>query len=105
MNKKTYNVEVIAQENEKEVVLKVSFGEPAGNDQIVKDAEEAVKVVAQEVAGKLVKINGPASLPVAFVLAHTLNHVCPAVGVFDPKLGKYVIAVSHTPDLRIGDLI
>ena len=89
-------------------VLKVGFGSPAQNDQIVRDAvarlDEMTK--AGELAGgKLIKINGPASLPVACVLAHAVGHLYAAVGVFDPKLGKYVVAVSHDPDLTVGDLI
>jgi hypothetical protein len=27
------------------------------------------------------------------------------VAVFDPKLGKYVVAVSHGTDHNVGDLI
>jgi len=99
-----YNVEVV-ERNEKTVTLKIGFGDPAGNDEIVKDAKAAVEAVSEEVMGKTVLLNGPASLPVAVVLAHALVHICPAVGVFDPKLGKYVISVSHTNAYKVGDLL
>ncbi|MBR3236187.1 CRISPR-associated protein Csx3 [Candidatus Saccharibacteria bacterium] len=99
-----YNVSV-AETTESTVTLKIGFGEPAGNDEIVKDAEKAIEAVSQQVMGKTCLLNGPASLPVAFVLAHALLHICPAVAVFDPKLGHYVVAVSHSADYRTGDLL
>ena len=39
---------------------------------------------------------------IAFVLAHALCHIVGAIAVFDPKLGKHVVAVSHNPDFTIG---
>ena len=99
-----YNVEIM-NNNENVITLKIGFGEPGSNDEIVQDAKTAVEAVSEEVMGKTVLLNGPASLPVAFVLAHTLNHICPAVAVFDPKMGKYVVAVTHTGDYRVGELL
>jgi CRISPR-associated protein Csx3 len=98
----TYNIEL------QEDTLLISFGEPSSNDQIVKDAaarlEEMVK--AKELrGGQLLKINGPASIPVAFVLAHRLCHLYGAISCFDPKLGKYVICITHNPNYNLGDLI
>lgn len=55
--------------------------------------------------GKLIKINRPPALPVAFVLAHKVAHLYGAVGVLDPKLGKYVIATTHNPEYNLGDLV
>jgi len=85
-------------------VLRIEFGIPAQNDQIVKDAVEAVKKLSLQ-GGKVIKLNGPASLPVAIAIAHEVGHLYGAVAAFDPKLGKYVVAISHDPTLRIGDLI
>lgn len=96
------NVEVITAES---AIVKIGFGEPASNDQIVKDAKIAVDEVKDQIMGKLVKLTGPASLPVAFVIAHELNHICPAVAVFDPKLGSYVVSVTHSPLYQLGDLL
>ncbi|MGB5962489.1 MAG: CRISPR-associated protein Csx3 [Coleofasciculaceae cyanobacterium] len=98
----TYNIELEGD------VLKVGFGEPAQNDQIVRDATarlEEMSKLGQLSGGPLLKINGPSSLPVACVLAHKVCHIYGAVGVFDPKLGKYVIAITHNPTYKVGDLI
>ncbi len=94
--------------NLKEDILQVSFGEPAENSQIVQDAAARLQEMANSgelTGGKLIKVNGPTSIPVAFVLAHKLAHIYGAVGCFDPKLGKYVICVTHNPDYKLGDLI
>jgi len=53
----------------------------------------------------LLKINGPASLPVACVLTHKVAHLYGAIGVFDPKIGKYVVCITHNPAYKVGDLI
>ncbi|MEA1981373.1 MAG: CRISPR-associated protein Csx3 [candidate division Zixibacteria bacterium] len=55
--------------------------------------------------GPLIKINGPASLPVGMVLAHALGHLYGAVACFDPKLSKYVVAVAHGGNYQVGDLV
>jgi CRISPR-associated protein Csx3 len=89
-------------------VLKIGFGSPAQNDEIVRDAvarlDEMTKA-GELTGGKLIKINGPASLPVAVAIAHGVSHLYEAVAVFDPKLGKYVVSVSHSNNYRLGDLI
>jgi len=98
----TYNIALT------EGTLKIGFGSPAQNDQIVKDAEVRLNemVAAGELAGgEVIKVNGPASLPVAMVLAHKLAHLYQAVACFDPKLGKYVVAIAHGGKYAIGDLI
>jgi CRISPR-associated protein Csx3 len=85
-------------------VLRVSFGSPASNDVIVKDAAQGLNDLGL-VGGPILKINGPASLPVAVALAHGVTHLYGAVAVWDPKLAKYVVSVSHNPDFNVGDLI
>ena len=84
--------------------LKLSFGASAQNDEIVKDAIEGVKAL-NLAGGKVIKFNGPASLPVACALAHAVAHLFGAVACYDPKLSKYVVAISHDPDYQVGDLI
>ncbi len=89
-------------------VLKLSFGEPAQNDQIVKDAVERLnemKASGELAGGGIIKLNGPASLPVAIAIAHGLAHVFAAIAAFDPKLNKYVVAISHDPAYKVGDLV
>lgn len=88
--------------------LKIGFGQPAQNDQIVRDAFERVAemVIAGELTGgATIKLNGPASLPVAVALAHGIAHRYETVAVFDPKLAKYVVAVTHGTTYKVGDLI
>lgn len=89
-------------------VLRLSFGTPAQNNQIVKDVVarlEEMEVAGELSGGDVIKFNGPASLPVAMVLCHKVAHLFGAVACFDPKLAKYVVSVSHTPEYAVGDLI
>ena len=98
----TYKIEL------KEGILRIRFGEPAQNDQIVRDAAarlEQMSASGELAGGPLLKINGPISIPVAFVLAHKLAHIYGAVAFFVPKLGKYVICITHNPGYKLGDLI
>jgi CRISPR-associated protein Csx3 len=94
----TYNIDLDGD------TLKIGFGEPAQNDQIVKDVESRLRHLKLQ-GGKLLKISGAASLPVAFALAHGVNHLYGAIAVFDPKLGKFVVAITHSPGYKVGDLI
>jgi len=89
-------------------VLSVGFGQPAQNDQIVKDAEARLSEMVENGelgGGPLIKVNGPASLPVAMVLCHKLAHMYAAVACFDPKMMKYVVAVAHGGTYEVGDLL
>jgi CRISPR-associated protein Csx3 len=89
-------------------ILRVGFADPAQNDQIVRDAVARLEQMVNDrilVGGPVIKINGPASLPVACAIAHAVNHLYEVVAVFDPKLGKYVVAVSHNSKVSPGDLI
>jgi len=91
-----------------ENTIKVSFGTPAQNDQIVKDASERLNemIKAGELpGGDLIKVTGPASLPVAMVIAHALGHIYGAVACFDPKINKYVVSIAHGGKYQIGDLV
>ncbi len=89
-------------------ILRVAFGIPGSNDQIVKDAHarlDAMQKAGELNGGGLLKINGPASLPVAMVLGHKLSHLFEAVACFDPKLNKYVVAICHGPNYTVGDMV
>ena len=91
-------------------ILRVAFGVPSANDQIVRDAVarlDAMTKAGELSGGGLLKINGPASLPVAMVLAHKVSHLFAAIACFDPKLSKYVVVISHSPnpDYVVGNLI
>ncbi|MCK5476179.1 MAG: CRISPR-associated protein Csx3 [Candidatus Pacebacteria bacterium] len=98
----TYNIEKNGD------ILKVAFGDQADNDQIVQDAQMRLDEMigsGELSGGQLIKINGPASLPVAMVIAHALGHMYGAVAAFDPKLGKYVVATAHGGIYQVGDLV
>ena len=98
----TYNVNFV------EDILKIGFGDPAQNDVIVKDVEKRLSEMIEsgEIAGgELIRINGPASLPVAMVIAHKLAHLYQAVACFDPKMSKYVVSIAHGNKYAIGDLV
>lgn len=88
-------------------LLRIGFGAEAHNDKIVKDAAKLLEdLISTELkGGKLLKINGPASLPVAMHLSHKLSHLYSAIACYDPKLRKYVVSISHDPDYPLGTLI
>jgi CRISPR-associated protein Csx3 len=98
----TYNISL------SKTILKVGFGEPAQNDQIVRDAETRLDEMIESgelSGGEILRVNGPASLPVAMVISHKVAHLYGAIASFDPKISKYVVAISHNPAYTIGDLI
>jgi CRISPR-associated protein Csx3 len=95
-----FNVELV------DGVLRIGFGdEPATNDQIVPEAVEKATKFRDAVAGKLLKINGAASLPVAVAITFKLGHMVPAVAVYDPKLKAYVVSITQDPQYKLGQLI
>jgi CRISPR-associated protein Csx3 len=87
-------------------ILRCKFGEPAKNDQIVLDAKDQIAAIKQLVMGpSCLKINGRMSVQVAAVLTSELAHICAALAFFDPKLGAYVVCVTHSPDYSLGQVI
>lgn len=84
----------------------VGFGEPATNQEIVVDAAKGVDdALTSFGGGRLALVTGPASLPAAVAIGHKLVHRFGAVACFDPKLGGFVVAVSHDPEFKVGQLI
>jgi CRISPR-associated protein Csx3 len=94
----------IATEADGVVTLQIGFGEPAANTQVVPDAIAALKTL-KLAGGRGIHFNGPASLPVAMALAHEVGHLYGYVACYDPKLRGYVVAISHDPGFRPGDLL
>jgi CRISPR-associated protein Csx3 len=94
-------------------VLKVGFGKPANGDQIIRDAAvrlDEMLALGELPGGQLLKIDGPASLPVCYLIAHKVSHLYGAIAIFDPKIGRkgyktFITAVSHTPAYKIGEII
>jgi CRISPR-associated protein Csx3 len=97
-----YNIKL-----EKNNILRVSFGDPAKNDAIVKEVNNTMKtsIVPKLTHGAPVCINGPASLPIAACIVHHVAHLVPAVACYDPKLGKYVVSIEHGGTYQIGQLL
>lgn len=89
---KTYNIS--AETTPAGVLLRLSFGTPAQNSQIVRDAVSALEELKLQ-GGQTVFLNGPASLPAACAIAHGVSHLFREVAVFDPKMAGYIVAVSH----------
>lgn len=95
---------VITSESEGAITVKIGFGEPADNTQIVPDAIAALSALRLQ-GGRGISFNGPASLPVAMALAHAVAHLYGYVACYDPKLHGYVVAISHDPMIRPGQLL
>jgi CRISPR-associated protein Csx3 len=85
-------------------IVTIRFGDPADNSQIVPDALEALAALKLS-GGRGIHFDGPASLPVAMALAHAVAHLYGYVACYDPKLNGYVVAVSHDPHYRPGQLL
>ena len=102
----TYRSEVNRQDSST-TIYKIGFGTPAQNDEIVLDAAKILAGLSDEgqLGGGAAFLNGPASLPVACVLAHKLSHLHDALYVFDPKLQGYICSISHSPSHAVGDLV
>ena len=98
---KYFNIEKLS-EAEGVVELRISFGVAAQNPQIVPDAVAALRDL-KLTGGKLVKFNGPGTLPVAMALAHEVGHLFGAVACFDPKIAPgYVVCITHDPKFELG---
>lgn len=98
-------------------VLRVGFNRvlPAKGDRIVKDAVAQLEQMID--SGQLpggegvLKIDGPQSVPVAYVIAHRLSHLYEAIAVLDPKIGKkghktYIVTIAHgSSEYQVGHSI
>ena len=100
----TYNVAIDPES--KNLLLRLSFGAPAQNDAIVRDAVAAVKALNLE-GGPSVRLNGAVTVAVGMAIAHELCHKYGYVAMYDPKLPekKYVVVISHDPNVRQGDCV
>lgn len=94
--------------------LKVEFNPQviARGDRIVRDTAIQANTLLEsgKLKGKLLKISGRASVLASFVIASKLTHCYSAIAVFEPKEGdinldRYIVAISHSPDYQIGDIL
>jgi CRISPR-associated protein Csx3 len=103
-----YNIEITGD------TLTVGFGsEPANNDRIVIEVSEKLDRLIetkQMCGGKLLKITGRQSVPVAYAICHKVAHLYGAIAIFDPKIGGegfdgYFVVISHSPDYQVGQIL
>ncbi|NJR55403.1 MAG: CRISPR-associated protein Csx3 [Acaryochloris sp. CRU_2_0] len=81
---------------------------PAENDQIVKDVTQQLAQLSKQgllIGGELLKITGKQTIPLSYVIAHHVGHLYGAIAVFDPKLQRYVVAITHSPNYLLGDCL
>lgn len=82
-------------------------------DEIVRDVFrqlDKLEQFASSLRGKLLRINGRASVLSSFILANHFAHVFGAIAVNDPKIAteendKYVVVISHDQDYSVGQTI
>ena len=89
-------------------LLHIRFLGTYQNDLIVRDAKRRLDKLAATgllQGSAVLRINGPASLPVMAVITHAVSHLYEAIAVYDPKLHRYVVSVSHSPSYQLGELL
>ncbi|MFW5665142.1 MAG: hypothetical protein ACOC2Z_06255 [Coleofasciculus sp.] len=83
-------------------------------DQIVRDVKAQLQKLTDSgrLSGgnQLLKVNGRSTVLASWVIGLELAHRYGAIAVFDPKLGtpdldSYIVAISHSPDYHVGDMI
>lgn len=91
------------------LIAKISNGKEADGDQILRDANAQLErlINSGKLSGgnQLLKINGRSTVLAGFLIADRLAHRYSSLAVFDPKLGKYVVTVSHSQDYRVGQVL
>lgn len=82
--------------------------QPATTNRLVQDAIvrlEAMIEQGQLPGGPLLKVNGPAPLPVGFAIAHKLAPHYRTVAAFDPKVNGYIVVIAQDAAYTCGELI
>lgn len=75
--------------------------------------QELLKMASSEITdlktlvkhGGVLKITGRCSLPLMSFLTHSFGHLHQAICVYDPKLDRFLVTISHSPEYSVGDLI
>ena len=93
-------------------ILKVGCIRAEGNQIAVDAAARIDELIAEGKlkGGKLLRVNGKATLLTSYVLAHRLGHLYSAIAVFDPKIcdmgrDRYIVALSHGSNSAIGSIL
>lgn len=95
--------------------LRVGFNRELSvdGDRLVRDANHQLDQMFDQgllTGGKLLKIDGPQSISVAYLLAHRLAPLYGAIAILDPKIGRpgyrtYIVAISQGATYQVGDLV
>jgi CRISPR-associated protein Csx3 len=86
-------------------VVRVGFSETlAENTRAIPDAIAALAAL-KLAGGRGIRFTGRMSVPIAMALAHAVCHLYGYVACYDPKLGGYVVTISHDPGFRPGQLL
>lgn len=107
----TYTVKFERTAKTNTPLLRVAFGAESQNDNKVVDAKTQVDAIRESgvLTGDLLLVNGPVSMPVAFVLAHGVGHLTAAIAAYDPKVGGegggYIVSIAHGGKYKIGQII
>jgi len=75
---------------------------------VVQDAHAAMLELERRgelAGGGVLCIDGRCSVAAAVTLTHFLSHLFAAIAVFDPKLDRYIVCVSHDASFTVGQLI
>lgn len=104
-----YKIEYTRNIDKAELLLEVDFvSSEFKNTELIKYVITKLKELKQEKIYEgmgFVKINGPISLPLAYVFAHEVQHNVSVVAVNYPQLHCYLITHSSNPNYQIGDAI
>lgn len=85
-------------------LMNVRFGSPGTGDQVLLAANALLESLPLG-GGRLLLINGPMTLPIAFLIAHKVVHLFANVAVFDPKLNSYLVVANHGGSYHVGELV
>lgn len=87
-------------------LFELRFGAPSDNTKLVVDAAAAIDAsITPATGGPLALISGPASLPVIATIVHKIAHRFGALAIYDPKLGSFIVAVTHGPGYVLGQSV
>lgn len=99
----------------RENTLYVGFNreQSASGDRLVRDAASQIDQLIRQgqlTGGELLKVDGPQSVAIAYVLAQRLTPLYGAIAILDPKVCRpghrvYIVAISRNADYPLGSLI
>ena len=91
------------------LIAKIKNGKEVDGDQILRDAKAQLEGLINSGklprGNRLLKIDGRSTVLAGFLIADRLAHRYSSLAVFDPKLGKYVVTISHSQDYQIGQVL